>query len=265
MYKLPSLARTVQILLVVLFAGSCLGNLHAQSHEAATAIEVEGQVSVVRGGQIALFQRGTPGVKADATRVNAKEEIVTGADGHAVFRIADGSTFEVFPNSRVIFQSKWTLEEMLELVLGRIRVQIEHRNGPNHKKVETPTAVISVRGTIFDVEVQDADGTTYVGVEEGQVQVEHALLRGTPKILNPNESITVYPNMPLAKASPGFNPYLLDSIKRAAADLVLNNPGGVLRGGNGGAVPGGPQGDNGKTKKNPPAGAPPAAPGGGGQ
>jgi ferric-dicitrate binding protein FerR (iron transport regulator) len=263
MHKLLMRARTVRPLLLALVAGSCAGNLHAQSHEAATAIELEGDVSVIRhGGQVALFARGTAGIQPDLSKVNAKEEIVTGPDGHAIFQITDGSTFEVFPNSRVTFQAKWTLEEMLELVLGKIRVQIEHRNGPNHKKVETPTAVISVRGTVFDVEVEDADGTTYVGVEEGQVMVSHALLGGPTKVLNPNESIRVYPNQPLAKVSPGGNRFWWDRVLNGLRDLALNNPGGVLTGGNGG-VPGGPQADSGKTKKNPPNGAPPAAPGGG--
>ena len=33
----------------------------------------------------------------------------------------------------------------------------------------SPTAVISVRGTVFDVVVQDDDGTTFVTVDEGEV------------------------------------------------------------------------------------------------
>jgi hypothetical protein len=50
------------------------------------------------------------------------------------FQILDGSTFEVFPNSRLTFQGHWTIQDMLQLILGKIRVQIEHRNGPNHKR-----------------------------------------------------------------------------------------------------------------------------------
>src|SRR5271165_3993604 len=161
MYTLSTLARTVQVLLLAMVAGASVTALQAQSHEFATVMVLEGQVSVLRGGQVALFQNST---------VAAKEVIVTGPDGHAVLQIRDGSTFEVFPNSRVTFQGQWTIEDMLELVLGKIRVSIEHRSGPNHKKVSTPTALISVRGTIFDVAVEDDEGTTYVSVEEGQVQ-----------------------------------------------------------------------------------------------
>jgi hypothetical protein len=248
MLKPFTLARTVSMLLLAAATGL------AQSQEVAKAIEVQGQVSVLRGGQVALFQNST---------VGAQEVIVTGPDGHAVFQIGDGSTFEVFPNSRVTFRDTFNLQDMLQLVLGKIRVTIEHRNGPNHKKVSTPTAVISVRGTVFDVAVEDDDGTTLVSVEEGQVEVQHRLQPGPSKTLNPNESIRIFPNQPLAKAggaSPGVQ-FLWDRIKGIAADVLLRNPGAVGSPGGAGGTPGGQQGDQGKPQKKPPAGAPPA-PGG---
>jgi hypothetical protein len=263
MHKLSTLARAVQMLFLVSI-GVSVGNLQAQSQEFATVVELEGQVSVIRGDLKPLYAKGTLGAPADLMSVRPKEEIVTGPDGHAVFRTSDGSTFEVFPNSRTTFQGDWTIQDMLQLILGKIRVQIEHRNGPNHKRISTPTAVISVRGTIFDVAVEDEDGTTYVGVEEGQVLVQHRLQPGPPKTLNQNESVRIYANQPLAKAgapSRGVVAFVWDRVRNAVGDLVLNNPGGVI-----GGVPGssgGPQGDKGKPKKNPPTTAPPPAPGGG--
>jgi FecR protein len=267
MHKLLTRARTAQTLLLAIAVAAFVPRLHAQSHEVATVIELEGQVSVIRGGQVPLFQKGTPGAPVDQISVRAKEEIWTGVDGHAVFQIRDGSTFEVFPNSRVTFQGQWTIEDMLQLVLGKIRVQIEHKNGPNHKKVTTPTAIISVRGTVFDVNVEDEDGTTFVSVEEGQVQVRHALLGGDAKILNQYDTVRVYANQPLAQAK-GAGPaarYVWVALKNAGVDLVLNNPGGVIPA-NGGTIPtsGSGSGDKGKPTKNPPTTAPPANPGGGG-
>ena len=64
----------------------------------------------------------------------------------------------------------------------------------------TPTAVISVRGTIFDVSTNDDDETTIVSVEEGSVEVRHALRPGAPKIVNAGESLYVYKDEPLAKS-----------------------------------------------------------------
>jgi hypothetical protein len=263
MHKLSTLARAVQ-LLVLVSIGVCVGNLQAQSQEFATVIELQGQVSVIRGDLRPLYAKGTPGAPAGLTGVKAKEEIVTGADGHAVFQTSDGSTFEVFPNSRLTFQGDWTIQDMLQLILGKIRVQIEHRNGPNHKRISTPTAVISVRGTTFDVAVEDEDGTTYVGVEEGQVLVQHRLQPGPLKTLNQNEWLRIYANQPLAKAgnpSKGAWAFVWNRVRNALGDLVLNNPGGVIGGVPG--SPGGPQGDAGKGKKNPPTTAPPPTPGGG--
>jgi len=245
------------MLLLAVAAGVCVPALQAQSHEVATVIELVGQVSVLRGGQEPLFQKSSQ-LDPRQWSVKPKEEIVTGPDGYAKFQIGDGSTFEVFQNSHVIFQGQWTIEDMLQLVLGKIRVQIEHRNGPNPKKVSTPTAVISVRGTTFDVAVEDEDGTTYVGVEVGQVQVRHLLQPGDSKTLNQNEWVRVYPNQPLAKAA-GQSPSLkavFDRLQRAATDAVITNPGGIGGGTRGGTV-GGSQGDAGRTKKPPPTTAPP--------
>src|SRR5579872_7063530 len=247
------LTRTVQLLLTAVLVSLSLPSLSAQSKEFATVIELQGQVSVLRGGQVPLFQIGTLGAPAGQMQVNPKEEIVTGSDGHAIFQTSDGSTFEVFANSRVTFQGQWTIQDMLQVLLGKIRVSIEHRNGPNHKRISTPTAVISVRGTVFDVEVQDDLGTTTVSVEEGEVVVQHALQPGPPVTVDQGHQITVYPNAPLkASVQSPYGKLAVDAVKRAAGDILVNNPGGVF--GGGGGIPGvgrgtGPQGDGGKTKK----------------
>jgi len=103
-----------------------------------------------------------------------------------------------------------------------------------------------------------------VSVEEGQVLVRHRLQGGAPKVLNQNETLRIYANQPLAKAQgqgPGVK-FVLDRLKNAVADVLLNNPGGVIPG-KGVGIPGagGAQGDTGKGNKPPPTSAPP--PGGG--
>ena len=253
-----TLARTVGTLLTAALLGVCLLPLGAQSTDFAKVIYLQGDVSVIRGGLVALFKDCTVG----PCMVGPKEAIVTGPDGYAQFRIADGSTFEVFANSRVVFRDNFSATDMLQVFLGKIRAQIEHRNGPNRKRVSTPTAVISVRGTVFDVTVEDPNGTTLVGVEEGLVAVRHLLQPGEEKLLHPNETIRIFPNEPLAKVqnSP-IGKVALDAIKRAGTDVIMNNPGGSggRMPGPGGA-PGGAQGDQGKKKGGTGAGG---GPGGG--
>src|SRR5450631_757010 len=158
----------------------------------ATVMTLTGQVSVLKDMvPYALMQGST---------VSVQQMIVTGADGHATFQVSDGSTFEVFPNSHLVFRKNaWNVRDLIDLLVGRIRVHIEHLGGPNPNRVLTPTAVISVRGTTFDVTVDDNDETTVVEVEDGQVEVQHALLpRGNSKLLNPGESLRVYRNEPIA-------------------------------------------------------------------
>src|SRR5262249_44784750 len=70
---------------------------------------------------------------------------------------------------------------------------------PNNNRVHTPTALISVRGTIFDVNVEDNGDTTFVAVVEGLVDVENFPLQGKKGSLTPGESIRVYKNVPLAR------------------------------------------------------------------
>ena len=162
---------------------------------AARLINFTGQISVLRSGY--AWALNTGGI------VNRQEVIVTGPDGWGIFEVADGSKFEVFSNSRVVFranQGEW--RELLEVWLGKVRVQIEHFGGlPNNNKVHTPTAVISVRGTIFTVAVDADTQTTIVADEEGSVVVRHKLQTGPEKVLNPGEMVIVRASEPLAKAT----------------------------------------------------------------
>jgi len=180
---------------VLMSAGVCLPPASAQilqSSPAAKLVKMSGQVSVLRGNATWALNVGD--------MVQPQQVIVTGPDGSAVFQVlADGSTFEVFPNSKAVFrESAGNWEELLKVWLGRVRVQIQHfGNIPNHNKVRTETAVVSVRGTIFDVTVEDDQGTTLVVVEEGKVNVRH-LIQGGEKSLSAGEWVEIFWNQPLA-------------------------------------------------------------------
>jgi hypothetical protein len=155
---------------------------------------------VTQTGQVSILKDSQPWALSVGEAVHVKDLIMTGPDGHAVLEVSDGSTFEVFPNSRVLFRKNppnW--KDLLDVLVGRVRIHIEHfGNMPNPNRILTPTAVISVRGTTFDVSVDDDDETTLVEVEDGQVEVQHALLpRGNPRVLSPGETLRVYRNEPL--------------------------------------------------------------------
>lgn len=176
----------------------CLGQFPGfdSSNYSAKAVTVTGRVSVLRDTTLWAVSAGES--------VKVQELIVTGPDGSALFQLSDGSTFQVYPNSQVQFRKTpgdW--RDLLDVLVGRIRVQIQHLYGqPNPNRVITPTAVISVRGTIFEVEVDEDGEVTTVEVEEGQVEVQHALLPGDrPKVVNSGDPpFRVYRNAPIAAA-----------------------------------------------------------------
>src|SRR6185437_1123043 len=145
--------------------------------------------------------------------------------------------------------------------VGRVRVQIEHLYGPNPNRVLTPTAVISVRGTVFDITVDGDDETTDVEVEEGTVEVRHALLpNSNPRVLTTGETLRVYRDQPIA--SYGIDKGMI--AKRALRMIVdaintwearMPRSGGAS---GGGTICGGCTGTHGKPA--PPSTAPPAVP-----
>jgi hypothetical protein len=228
----------------------------AAAQETARVVELTGQVSILKDSTpVALFV---------GSSISPKQIVITGSDGYARFQLADGSVFEVFPKARVTFRSSYSWTDLVQVWLGRIRVQIDHRNGPNHKSVSTPTALISVRGTVFDVVVEDDDDTTLVSVEEGLVDVQHLLQAGRAVRLATGDSVRVYRDQPLARVidkTPAVRTVL--NATREALYQVLVRRGASGAGSSGGAsTP--TQGDKGKdTGGGTPSapGAPPTAPG----
>ena len=165
-----------------------------QSDAAAQVISLTGQVSVLRDSEPWALNIGD--------KIQVQQVIVTGPDGFAKFQVSDGSLFDVYPNSNVVFRKNpGNLHELLDLLVGRVKIHIQKWGGqPNPNRIVTPTAVISVRGTTFDVSVDDDDETTLVAVEEGSVDVQHRLKPGKEKTVNAGETIRVYKDEPLSKS-----------------------------------------------------------------
>lgn len=245
-------------LLIAATAVVCLAQVPSNPGQYAAKVTVlTGQVSVLRdSGQWALSL---------GDLVQMQQLIVSGPDGHAIFQVlSDGSTFEVFPNSRVVFRKNTTNpRDLIDVILGRVRVIIEHLGlTPNHNRVVTPTAVISVRGTIFDITVNDdGEESTLVEVEEGVVDVQHALLPYSKAVaLRQGESIRVWRTIPIAQNrldKPALFQRIFRAVMDAASTYGSRRPsvGGV--GGPGGGTTGGAAGDTGKKIPPPPPPPPP--------
>jgi hypothetical protein len=223
----------------------------------AKLIEMSGRVSVVKDG--IEWARSTGDV------IEPKQVIITGPDGYAKFQLSDGSTFEVFQNTRAIFHETSAWDEFLSILIGRVKVYVDHSNGPNHKRVTTQTAIISVRGTVFDVVVEDQDATTFISVDEGVVDVYHQIFGGNPVQLHPGESLRVYRDQRLAARTVDKGNIARAALRAAAQavyDMLYNRaPGGAgtstAGGTSTGTSTGAAQGDKGK---NPTGNAPPPPP-----
>jgi FecR-like protein len=221
---------------------------------------------------VSVLRDSTPWAMNVGDTVRPGQIITTGEDGYARFEVADGSTFEVFPNSQVTFrQNSGDWRELVEVWLGRIKVHIQKLSGgrPNPNRVGTPTAVISVKGTIFHVTVEDDGGTTYVMVEEGLVGVRHKTMPPFKDVdLNGGEALRVFPNVPLAQRMIDKGT-VAQRVAKSASDILaeilwrrsIGGTGSGTSGGPGG-VPGGSGGGSpGDTKsKDPPPPPPPPPP-----
>jgi hypothetical protein len=221
--RLSGIHGLVCALLVMAAAPTCFAQLFPVSQDAAAKV-------ITMSGQVSALRDSEPWALNVGDLVQAQQAIVTGPDGYAKFQTSDGSTFEVYPSSNVIFRKNpGSLHDLLDLFVGRVKIHIQRWGGqPNPNRIMTPTAVISVRGTIFDVSINDDDETTIVSVEEGSVEVRHALKPGSPKIVNAGESLHVYKDEPLAKGLIDKNE-LAHRIVRALGDaayrMAISPPG----------------------------------------
>jgi len=271
MYRRSTLSRIVRALLTAAVLAVCVVPALAQP-TAATVLEQIGQVSLLKdGNQVALFVG--QGIKRD-------QVIVTGPGSYAKFRVSDGTEFEVFEKSQITFREQGgSWKDLLNIWIGHVKVYVQHLLGPNPTDVTSPTAVISVRGTVFDVLVENEDGDTIVSVDEGAVAIRHRLLpNGVVPVLKPGESYHIYHNQPLIGQQinkGGGMQKVFQQIQKAVIDYIRMRPGGV--GGSpvpgGGPAGGGAQGDKSKnggagagnpTGKSGGAGNPTGTSGGGG-
>jgi len=243
--------RLATALVAALAAPACFAQLFPASVEAAAkVVSLSGQVSILRDSQPWALNVGD--------FVQARQVIITGPDGFAHFEVSDGSSFDVYPNSNLIFRKNpGSLRDLLDLFVGRVKIHIQRWGGqPNPNRVITPTAVISVRGTTFDVNVDEDDETTLVSVEEGAVEVRHALKPGAPKVVNEGESLHVYRDEPLAHSLIDKGEVwrrVLHGLGDAAYRIAISPPG------HGTSLPGscGGCGTNGNTPPPPPPKTPP--------
>jgi hypothetical protein len=165
--------------------------------------------------------------------VDVGDEIRTGPGATVMLQLPDGSYMVVSENSSLRIQDFWgsSFRSLVDLMVGKVRFYIQSLGGrPNPYRVGTPTALIAVRGTVFEVTV---DGAGYTEIEclEGRVAVETTGLPDREVILEQGRRTLVrpgeYPLTPVARQEPLEGNRVLRIVKQGPADSGLNETPGV--------------------------------------
>lgn|GEM_PF-2247143 len=187
------------ILLIASLTLLASNSARGQALVSARVLSSEGPVEIQRRAQ------GEAALQKIAYRVNdellAGDVIKTFKGGRLVLGLADGSQAIIGEKTTVeitdLGQSPRTIFNLLR---GKTRIKIEKMGGrPNPYRVNTPTAVIAVRGTLFDVFATEKE--TQVFVYEGVVAVSNLTAPEAPVILSPGQRTRVDQARPPATPS----------------------------------------------------------------
>jgi len=94
--------------------------------------------------------------------VHVGDQVRTGPNSQLILTLPDNSYMVINENSNLTIQEFWGsgVRNIVNVMMGRVRFYIQRFGGaPNPYQVQTSTALISVRGTTFDVIVNDPKST----------------------------------------------------------------------------------------------------------
>jgi hypothetical protein len=185
------LAPSIVLIIAIVVAASAVENPQPQPSNlpvgSATIAEFKGEISIRSPqGEAVTPQRGL---------VLAPESRIEIAKGSMLLNLPDGSQVLIKSRTQVVLKAPDQANgSFLELLLGRVINKVQKRlgNAPSFR-MGTPTAVITVRGTRFSVEVNKKQRTT-VEVFEGLVEVQGLGAFGVPVLIRPGFSTWVERN-----------------------------------------------------------------------
>src|SRR5712691_7363472 len=156
--------------------------------------------------------------------VQVGDEVRTGPDAQLILEVPDGSYMVVAENSKLIVEDFWSgnLRSLMNLMVGKVRFYVQRLGGrPNPYRVTTPTALIAVRGTTFEVTVDDAQ-LAEVRCLEGRVAVETVGLPNREVILEAGRKTLVrpgdYPLPPVANEAELIKNRVIHLVKKNVPD-----------------------------------------------
>lgn len=197
--------------------GLSLAALPRLADAATRIIELSGKAQVLPAG-------------LSEWRLVAKDDTLSNGDqlhtlrgAKATLQFDDGSKVDLGPNSNFTLDTSATEGVSVRLTLGSLRSWIEHMAGRRFE-IHTPTAVCSVRGTEFSVDV-DAHGRTSVQMFSGILAVGDN--RGNETLIRDRESLRVTErglSEVRGRRAEGIQP----SIKQKLKEIAKRESGGEL-------------------------------------
>lgn len=170
---------------LVLFTLTGLGAAQTAQSEPVALVSGSAVIADLKGEVMLQSAQGTA-VPAQRGQVLPAESSIETAKGSLLLSLQDGSQVLVKPHSRVILKApEQSQGNFLQLFIGNIMAKVHKRfgNAPSFR-MGTPTAVITVRGTRFSVEVTKKN-KTIVQVYEGLVEVVGLAMPNHPIIIKP--------------------------------------------------------------------------------
>ena len=159
----------------------------------AHAVEVSGKVDRVRDA--------LPWAVSNGERVSVQQTITAGADGYAKFFVQGGSSFELLSNSKVVFRENTaSAGDLLDVIAGRVRVQLQPGPGQWQQRVFCPDAIVTANEPASLALAVGEDNAVRIDVLEGVVRVQHRLLpRSEPVLIKAVDAIVVRPDEPISR------------------------------------------------------------------
>ncbi|HPN73621.1 MAG TPA: FecR domain-containing protein [Candidatus Omnitrophota bacterium] len=149
--------RTLKVAIMALaILGVAFSSYGSEAARTATILDIDGSVSV----------RLSDGISVPAEigmEVGQGDAIATGSGSFALVRLEgmETATVEVSENSRVLLselimnESDSSQRTLLDLAMGKVLIKADKLHNEKSKfEVKTPTSVVGVRGTTFEVQVE---------------------------------------------------------------------------------------------------------------
>lgn len=171
------------LLLLAVFCTT--GGQQVQSPQTAALPAGSATISEIKGEVVLHGPQGESLSGTRGTVLSAESSIET-AKGSVLLQLPDGSQVLIKPRSRVVLKNPDQAKGLsLELLIGKVVNKITKRLGNTPSfSMGTPTAVITVRGTRFEVEVNKKLRTSVV-VYDGLVEVQGFATGGPPVFVRP--------------------------------------------------------------------------------